>query len=102
MRRPRRIVLDERDEGVASTNLKRNLVLVRFGWLSRFGWRAGFAAARLALGFRPFARRGGWAAAEQLHGFADDAQLAAFLAGLFVIPSVHLQSAFDKHRAALP
>jgi len=40
-------------------------------------------------------------AAKKLKTFHDDAELAAFLAGLFVIPLVELQTAFHEQRAAL-
>ena len=41
------------------------------------------------------------AAAEELKAFEDDAELAAFLAGLFVIPLIEPEPAFHEERAAL-
>src|ERR1041385_4085953 len=85
----------------ARATSERNLVFVGRR-LSRFWWGCGrFRRARLsifiaALSATSSSRR---TAAEQLHGFADHAQLAAFLTSLFVVPRVHLQPAFDKNGA---
>src|ERR1043166_7998420 len=48
-------------------------------------------------------RRGGVPGArpaEELHVVGDDSKFAAFLAGLFVVPLIQAEPAFDEHGAA--
>src|SRR2546430_15906504 len=79
---------------------KRNFVFVRFGAGSSFWWRSCFACwTRFAAFTTAASSCPGRTATEQLHRFADHAQLASFLSALFIVPSVELETAFDKNRA---
>jgi hypothetical protein len=81
--------------------LKRNIV-----GLGVQVWVPGFRARRRRRrGTRTSRRRRSWqlrflARAEELNVFGDYTKLGPFLAGLFVVPCIQLETAFDKNRAA--
>src|SRR5207237_4863989 len=83
--------------------LKRDFVVVRLGCGARFRRWSRFTRTRFLCAFGAFSCTtacAGRTAAEQLHRFADHAQLASLLPALFVVPCVQLETAFDKNRPA--
>src|SRR5258708_3137084 len=84
--------------GVEATS-KRDLVFVRRSWSRWFRRCAGLGATGLpifACGLGSTSSTG--PTTQQLHALAYHAQLRSLLPGLLVIPSVHLQTAFDENR----
>jgi hypothetical protein len=79
------------------TKSERNLVVVRLRRGCRFGrWcrpAAGSGSAFLISSTAAATR----AAAQKLQTFAHNLQLASFLSGLFVVPSVELETALDEY-----
>src|SRR4029077_5142014 len=93
---------------ICALSLERNLVVVRLRRATlgrRCTARTGAARSRTAARkLFPAAFVATTATArtspQHLHHFADDLELAAFLARLLVVPGIQLKRAFDKNRPA--
>src|SRR5207237_991641 len=90
--------------GAQLTDSEWDLVVVRPRG-SCFGWRCRFAGPCAAGAFlvpttTPSTGAAG-TATKKLETFTNDFQLAPFLSGLLVVPSVELQASLDKNRTPL-